>query len=293
VFTVPLKEHIVTDGRQIHLQLALTIVVIQLMPDDITIVNTVTSDIVRVDSEDGRQLVSSSCLPRWMYMFYTSRGDDIINGTRGNGQRFKTITTAGDPEIITTEFRFVDVVNLVGGFLKSDTSNHNDFVSMGLYAPATEITVATTTSNCVPYPYGAGYLIIPVPVGYGTHYVDYTSALNSNVNGPDPVKITKAVPLPANNDDNSATVGYWNWDRFTGEITPVYDGTGRYHLATFEVLLVKFVHNWIVWSQDGDSYTHEFQIVNKGNEALPHWIWSATVTRDSSRDIGVACIQKT
>ena len=272
---------------------------------DPNIVSTLSDDVVRVDSEneDARPLVAPAVFPNWVYMHYTSQGDDFDAGIRGDGQALCKTLVDGDPVKTNVEFRFVDPVFIVGGFLKSDSQNIADYVELSVKAPATEVSInESNTGNCTLVNIVIGNMIAPA-LGNGTHDVDITSPINANLSGATvaiggPVLVTKAVPVPSYASDNVTPNGYWDWNRLTGAITPNYTGTGRYNLLNFEVDLVKFIHHWFVWTGANDNKgsveleKHEFQITQKGQMVLPHWKWVATLTRDNSHDSGVAAVQR-
>lgn len=254
----------------------------------ITVVQVVSTEILQASDEDNRQIVATSILPKYMYMYYTSQADDMVNGIRGEGTIFKKVITHNDTSPTIVQFQFMDPITVTGGFLKVNTMNVNDYVDMGLVAPATAVTINNNnTGNCSLYPYKIGYIIIAMN-GNGTHNVDITSPLNANLLSP--TFVSKAVPIPAHNYNFSVYEGSWDWDQFTGVITPNYNGDGQYHLMTFQIDLVKFVHHWFVWSPVSN-YTHEFLIPQKGQLCLPQWKWRATVTRDETHSVGTPSTQ--
>ena len=237
-------------------------------------------------NEDGRVIVSPGMFPDYMNPYFTSEGDDFNNGSRGGGTLLTMSHSDGSPVENVTEIRFVDYVQILGGHVRCQNANLDDYLSFDCIAPATPAPVANggSTGNCnlVAVAPGAN-IIVPAP-GDGAYDVDLTSPANANLagNAGQPVLVTQATPVPSYDDDGSLT-GYWNWDRATGTITPSYTGEGGYNLYDFQITLSRYIHKLCVYSDGaGAVFKQKIGVFHRGGPLLPHWICRLYTTRASS-----------
>ena len=236
------------------------------------------------ENEDGRVLVSPGLFPDYMNPYFTSKCDDFANGTRGDGTRLVINHPDGDPETTITELRFVDYIQILGGWIRVQNAGLDDYISFDCVAPATPVTVnGSGTGNCnlvEVIPTSGLHIIIPA-AGDGGHDVDITTAANANVAGGinQPTLITQAVPVSAYEDDGTPN-GYWDWDRKTGAITANTEGKGNYNLYDWEIVLSKYVNEVSVYSDgNGGIFKQKLGLVHRGGPFLPHWKCRIHTTR--------------
>lgn len=242
-----------------------------------------------VTDDDNRLVVAPSLMPDTYTGQFMGLGDDYANGVRGGGSRvFASMDSGGASESTMIAYT-IDVVLALGCKVSAHGGNWDDYFSIIVVAPASPVVAnGSTTGNCNLVPVGAGKnIIIPNPVGNGTHDVNLTEPMNANLAGPDPVFISKVVPVPAEDISGNITTynGYWDYNEATGEITPSPTVTGKYNLFDFEIPLVRWVNKWPIWTEGGVMYEHEFFIHNKGAKLLPHWYLAITTTRAASHDV--------
>lgn len=243
-----------------------------------------TSPRLTLPDEDGRLIVSPGLYPDFLNQCFTSESDDITNGLRGGGNPF-VISVADGTSTVTTEYRFIDYCQILGGDIRVFNANIDDRFTADVYAEATPVTVNNTnTGNCNLVPIGVGANIIVPAMGDGTHDIDLDAPENANVAGDptnplSPVFISRASPVPSRAEDNTPT-GYWDWSRQTGGITPA-PGTGTYNLFDFPMTLVKYVNKISVYG--GNSMFKQSLLLNhRGGPFLPHWRIRTTCTRANS-----------
>lgn len=237
------------------------------------------------DGEERRVLVSPGLFPDYMNPYYTSSGDNLTAGTRGDGVRLVYSHANGASETNSSTFRLLDYVQILGGQIRVSGSNPDDYLTFECSAPATNATPnGANTGNCNLYDLGMGgpAMIIPA-AGDGTHDVDLTTPINANVaGGPgQPTLITQAVPVTASKD-NGESEGFWNWNRVTGEITAAPNQDGAYNLYNFPIKLSRYVNKLCVYSGEGCAFKQKLLLVHRGGPFLPHWTCTITTTRASS-----------
>lgn len=248
-----------------------------------TIVKSIGGTEIRT-GDDNRLIVAPSLMPDTYSPQFIGSGDDFANGTRGNGQSLHISMPDGSGPTMTTSARCIDRCLAIGAYLTCYGSNIADYLNINLVAPATPVTInGSNTGNCNLVNIGPGNIIIPA-ANNGTHDVDLTVAVNSNLQGPNPVLVTMAVPVPAEDISGNLTVynGYFNWDEETGAITYDYQQQGQFNLFDFEITLSKWIQHWNVWAPPGMVHKHKFFLGNKGARILPHWKLDIITTRDVS-----------
>lgn len=236
--------------------------------------------------DDGRIIVSPGLYSDFLNQYFTSESDDIANGLRGGGEKFMKSLANGSAETVTTEYRFIDYTQLLGGTIRVYGSNPDDTFSVDVYVTATPTTPnLTNTGNCNLLDLGGGANIILPANGNGACNVDLTSPENVNVGGgplaTSPVLITQAAPVPATKEDGSPE-GYWNWSRLTGQITPAPNGDGGYNLYDFPMTLSKYVNKLSVYGGPGNYFKQDLLLNHRGGPCLPHWRIRTYCTRASS-----------
>ena len=247
-----------------------------------TIIRSMNSSALRTQ-DDNRLVVAPSLMPDTFTGQFMGVTDDFAGGIRNGGPRVLVSMANGSAAEVVTVARTVDTLLALGCTIRVAGANTQDWIDVDLIAPASEVTVnGTNTGNCILYPLGFANLIVPVP-GVGTHNVDITSAVNANLQGPNPIRVSKAVPVPAENTSGYITTynGYWDWDESTGVITPNYDQLGQFNLFDAQLTLTNWISKWSVWTGDV-TYKNDFFIHNKGARVLPHWRVHVTTTRDVS-----------
>lgn len=234
--------------------------------------------------EDGRLIVSPGLFPDYMNPYHTSEGDDFDNGVRGGGDRLVLKHADGASVENITEIRFIDYIQMLGGGIRVYNSNADDYVSFDCYSPATTTTPnGGGTGNCNLVATGYGFnIIIPAP-GDGAHDVDLTTPVNANLAGSmgQPILVTAATPVTAVDEEN-VHVGYWDWDRKTGAITPNYTGSGGYNLYDAQITLSRYVNRVCVYNGDNTAFVLDLRIEHRGGPFLPHWVCRLYTTRASS-----------
>jgi hypothetical protein len=236
--------------------------------------------------DDNRLVVAPSVMPDTYTVQFIGASDDYANGTRGMGTSLHITMADGAPSSQYIQLYTVDPCLALGASICSGYGNEDDYFEMTLMAPATPVTVnGTTTGNCNLYNVGPGNLILPA-AGNGTHDVDLTAPMNANLAGPDPVFVSQAVPVPAEDLSGVTTAfnGYWDWTESTGQITVNSAQTGQYNLYDFAVPLTRWIKHFPVWAMPGVMFKHKFLIHNKGAKVLPQWYVQIETTRATSHD---------
>lgn len=256
--------------------------------DQTTVVEVVGDDNLTTD-DDGRLIMAPSLMPESYTGQFMGIGDDYDAGSRGDSPTKLFVEMPdGDPVLKSTRVQAVDVTYALGCTMKSMNGNSDDYINIFLKAAATPVVPnASTEGNCtlvqLPGAPPGACMICPVP-GSGNYDVDLTTPVNANLAGPDPVFVSQATPIPAEDVSGNVTKfnGFWHFDEATGAITPAYDRTGRYNLYTFPITLTRWVKRWSVWTPPGSMYENEFFIHNKGAKILPHWYLTLETTRAAS-----------
>lgn len=232
--------------------------------------------------EDGRLIVSPGLYPDFLNQCFTSESDNIASGLRGGGNKFITSMVDGSTST-TTEYRFVDYCQILGGDIRVFNANINDRFSTDVYAEASPVVAnVSNLGNCNLIDLeGGAHMIVPAN-GDGTHDVDLTEAENSNVEGDPtnplkPIFISKVSPIPSRAEDNTPT-GYWDWSRHTGQVTPVPDGKGSYNLFDYPMVLLKYVNKISVYG-NSHPFKQSLLLNHRGGPFLPHWRIRTTCTR--------------
>ena len=246
-------------------------------------------------TSDGKHIFTPAVFPGNQNIYFAGVGDNVAAGTRGGGAKFTADINSTGEHVI--EWQFIDAVYIIGGYFDARGGSLGDTVSLDLVAPATAVTPnGTNEGNCNL----AGPVIVPA-AGDGAYDVDYTSALNANLeskgNGACPDKVTAACPVPAVTTDESgedAPNGFWDVDSDTGVITPAIGGAGEklgwWHLLAAEVVLTRWVSEVSLWDLTGDrsggSLQCQFNLPAKAKKVLPHWICRATFEVTTVNQLG-------
>jgi len=233
---------------------------------------------------DDRQEVAVTVMPSHHRACFIARADSVTGGTRGTGERFFISMTGGSDATGSITFQLVDPFDLVGGMLTCEGAGINDTVRMEVYAPASPATAATGVGNCNVV-YGR---IIPSPLNDGNYNINLSEAINSNVDGTNPLKprlITRVTPVPAMAADGVTPNGYFEYDETTGQVTvSANPGSAPFNLYAMELTLTRYITDWPVYAGTSGLFRQEFKVVQKGGHLLPHWRFRCTVTRTADHD---------
>jgi len=251
------------------------------------ILRTIRESAPKLQREDGRLMVAPVVHPDYMTPYYTSVSDDYDNGLRGEGE-FLSFDMANPSETSrTTTINFVDYVHVIGGKMLITGGSKSDYINFYVKAPASPVAVNVgNTGNCVLYDISGGYdiahMIIPVPEGYGTHDVNLTEPMNANLAGPDPIFVSKLVPVPAYKSNGVDVEGFWDWDELTGTITPKPNQDGEFNLYDIEIVLSRYVRKHAVCCGCNMAFKLDACINHRSGPVLPHWKFELETTRDAS-----------
>ena len=205
-------------------------------------VNIATSSVtIPVDISDelrdrsGKLRVHQTSRKIGTVIIWTGEGDDTTDVNKvGGGEPFSFVYHAGqdDPLIKYIDFNIVT----------NETWLHEGYITWkDCYLDTLDLLVVPRTVNYsasisgTNYNLHEGYLIVPAPPGAGS------ITINSDITLPD----GGLVYMPAN-DVGQFPTAFFNadWNAVTKRfenITPAYDGTGRYNMFGVEVPLAHFV----------------------------------------------------
>ncbi len=178
---------------------------------------------------DGKQVVIlNPCTEGWATWF-SGAGDDIQNGTRGDGQKilisFSGTGSEGNPEIVYVDMQFIEPVEVHDGELNwkpVDNFSANDRFSFSVIMNATPSESAQGNGNANKVSIGSGMNIIVPAAGNGSYNIDLGDGEND---------FGTVVPIP-----NDANTGYWNICRSTGKVSIASpSGTGTHDLFDFQL----------------------------------------------------------
>jgi len=162
---------------------------------------------------DKKPVMVNSPATEGTFTWFTGRGDDVDNNTRGGGGQLAL--DFDGPGEKTVDLQFLEPFELHDAHASWDPSkwHHEDEWSVSVVMPATTVLTEAPEGkslNCILYPIGSGMnAIIPTTTG-ATHYVDPTTA----------------VPIPA------GIPGGWDCDQYWSEVlTP--DASGGWSLFDF------------------------------------------------------------
>ena len=196
------------------------------------------SDVNLVDEwrdRSGKLRVHQTSRKLGLSISWAGAGDDISDITNvyhGEPFTFEFDTTSGTG----TMSKYVDF-NIV----ENETWLHEGYMTWKnchfekLSLQMVPITTAVSGAAGTNYNLYGGYLVVPAAPGTGT--IDITSDITDPRGG--------LVYMPDDDLGNSPTA-YWNadWNSTTKQyenITPSYDGTGRYNMFAAEVIFAEFV----------------------------------------------------
>jgi hypothetical protein len=205
---------------------------------------------------DGSPFFAPCIFPTGVYLYATGAGDGT---TRGNGTLMTLqLNTVGEA---STTWGYQDLMLVAGGGALFAGAEFGDWVSLEIYAPATQITPnASNTGNCNVI----SEMIIPAQ-GNGAYDVD----------------LSTANPVPAIQPDGSYN-GYWNWDYVwigNGNITVGNPGSAHFYLLIVDMTLIRFVNKFPLLGNSG-----KIDLVIPAIEPkpiLPHWKSKMTIHNDS------------
>ena len=221
---------------------------------------------------DGRNVVSVNRMPAGYNVTWTSRGDDIDNGTYLNGTQIELTSLTPNN---TLEMQFLDPFYVIGGRITWFGAKYGDYINVYMIAPATTgLTQQAGDFNKVEIVPSSGLnIIVPASPGTGAWDMDLSATLNANVN------ILKATPIP-----NSSETGWFNYDTETNVLTPNYTGTGKYDLFDFEITLLRYVTEY--YPILGDSFRN-FELENVvAKFILPNYVFRF---KTNSILVGTSC----
>jgi len=220
--------------------------------------------------DDGSPVVAANTWPIAQYVIWCGEGDDITNGTVGDGTAFKAELTAEGDTTITSQF--IEVIRLGGGHVLWKNCEFGDYATFSLFAPA--------TSNIVSNPGSGAYGKLAIP-GVGNMIVDpstpgadgpdwdvnLTEKLNANVN------FTKAVPVAAPDGD-----GFFTYVAATDSLTYT-PGTGTHNLFDADIPLAAYLRKmWLM----GDGHEDLTVYNNIPATILPQWKAKAFLYRTAA-----------
>lgn len=205
---------------------------------------------------DGKPIFLPNLFPGTVTMYITGSGDDVTNG-RGAGPLFGVARNDAGDAIF--EWYYNDWIYLAGGGLVFKDADIGDWISLGVFAPKTEVTAAPNNDgNCNLV---NGVVIVPSYGQPGAYNVD----------------LATAVLIPADTDDDDKGPGYWSWntpDTGHGTISPGTPGESQYHLLNVEMLLGRFVNRMPLM---GSGILDITVPAIKPKKILPHWRFRVTV----------------
>lgn len=230
-------------------------------------------------NQDGRQIGQSTPRVIGTYTVFAGQDDDHLDPTKvggANTQQLNGHHLEGDPltKAIYADFNtIINTTYLHEGFLAWYQAR-NDRVSFELVPKTTPYTVQAGTAFML---YG-GYLVIPVPAGYG----------NVSVNINDMVLVQCVA-----NEFGNKPAGYWNATfnsstKLFENITPALDGKGNFNIFGAEVVLGRFASRVSLlgdssipfMSTDVTQLGHNMRvkIVEETVGADHEWYWSLTLS---------------
>lgn len=217
-------------------------------------------DTVKIDApqeEDGRPVfVMSPARNGWRTWFHGA-GDNLVSGSRGNGQRMRlTLTGSGHYDYIDVQYTEpVEVHDGQAYYTPVDNWSMDDVLEMSIIMPPTTISLNMGFGNCITSSVGGLYDVY-LPYTSGTHDID----------------LLDAVPVPAEAND-----GYWDVDNETGIVSAAVWGSGSHNLISVPVE-VYFIRNFPMGHPlgvlDVDTYKTEWIHNN--------WTLRIHVTKNSS-----------
>lgn len=85
-------------------------------------------------TKDGKRIITASDRPAGHYRHYSSNGDDLQNGIRGNGQALIFIVPPGETSVIDTAF--IDDIYIKDGTVAFEKAAIGSHISVDIVAPA-------------------------------------------------------------------------------------------------------------------------------------------------------------
>lgn len=208
-------------------------------------------------TSDGKKiLMVSKYRGDWQQWF--PGADDAT--PKGKGNLFG-ISHAGNGASTPFTWNWNDPVYIGGGWCKYEGAKFGDYVSFRFFAPATPTSSTPGTGNVNLSPYGGGNIIVPAPLGDGSHTVDLTAATGT------------AIPIPDSKMDTPDQAGYWNYanpDEGIADVVAVANPgapNGGWHLFDFPMTLVDYVPKMPLLGTGVVSYSVD---VNP-KKILPQW----------------------
>jgi len=220
--------------------------------------------------EGDTPVVAANTWPIEQYVVWCGEGDDVTGGNVGGGTEFRAeLTAEGDT---TVESQYIHPVRLGGGCIHWNGCEYGDYANLTIYAPATSNIVENTGSGAyakLGIGGGANMIVAPgTPGSDGPNWdIDLEETLNANVS------FTKAVPVPASNND-----GFFTYVAATGVLTYT-PGTGTHNLFDVSLDLTTYVRK--LW-MSGEGHDDLTVYDNIPATVLPQWKTKAVIHRGAT-----------
>jgi hypothetical protein len=219
---------------------------------------------------------------------YCGVADDITNGTRQAGAGLTLSSSV--IELKQLDYQFTEPLEIAGARVRFADAVVGDWVHYEVVAPATPISSTPGTGNVNLADVGGFNILVPAPLGDGSHTVDLGAALNANVD------FTAATPVPA-----PAVDGYFNY----AEDAPAADQlavvanpgapNGNVNLFDAEITISGYAvkhqllgggEDWLVSTFTGKArvephWIHRVKLNNSTTKSLDV-VWSLLVARKTS-----------
>ena len=223
-------------------------------------------------TEDARDIIVINCIPLGYTIYPTGQGDNITNGTYGDGDKILlTDVTPGTTDKATLQF--LSHWFGIGGRVIWESASVLDEMNAMLVAPATTGAVEQA-GDYDKYALGGGAnMFIPATPGAGAWDIDLTAKLTNT-------DILKCTPVPA-----AGNTGYFDYNSATNVLTVNSGGAGGYNLYDFDVNLFRFANTIFGRKQDGaESLLEASDVIGK----LLFNCWQIRFTLDATTT-GVKC----
>ena len=228
-----------------------------------------TTDILL--AEDGKQYVSPDLFPTGYFLVYSGSGDDITNGVKWAGPRFKSSTSEAGTD--TVEWQYMEHTLLAGGSVYRMDGGIDDYIDMEINAPATAGSSNPGAGAYDKYAVGGGInIFVPNATNEGDWDINLTETLNANV------AFTKAVPVPA----SGGNTGWFDYNEDTNVLTFNALHKGGYNLFDAVIPLSHHVSKAPLLGE-GKACTAIAAV--KPVLALPHWTFKVVVTHGAGANV--------
>lgn len=204
----------------------------------VSIVSTAIEQPVKILEEyrdrSGKLRVHQTSRKLGLRIMWTGVGDDVTDPNKvGGGEPLSFKHHIGDlePMVKYIDFNVADNETWLHEGYVTWKGGDMDTLTLRM-VPRTVTTSGSVGSNMVVY---GGYLVVPVPNGYGN------VVINNDLSQP-----TGGLVYMPNNDLDEPPTAYWDadWNNTTHKyenIRPNLTGAGRYNIFSHEVILAEFV----------------------------------------------------